>query len=121
MLEKTLPWCSVINQDKYYYDEDSYHHVRSPNGTFINWEVLSAFNMKKMKEDISVVSQNLLKGTPLRECNTITYPGFKSIRTRLSPVLIIEGKSVFINKMVKIHSNDDRNCYLQRSRYCQLV
>ena len=101
MLEKTLPWCSVINQDKYYYDEDSYHHVRSPNGNFINWEVLSAFNMKKMKEDISVISQNLLKGTPLRECNTITYPGFKSIRTRLSPVLIIEGKIVFINKIVK--------------------
>lgn len=85
-------------QDKYYYEEDSNHHVRSTNGNFINWEVLSAFNMKKMKEDISVVSQNLLKGAPPRERNTITYPGFKSIRTRLSPVLIIEGKSDFLQQ-----------------------
>ena len=46
-LEKMLPWCSVINQDKYYHGEDSCHHVRS--GNLINWEVLEAFDMKRMK------------------------------------------------------------------------
>jgi len=93
MLEKTLPWCSVINQDKYYYEEDSCHHVKSAN--MINWEVLSAFNMEKMKEDISVVSKNLLKGPPPCENNTIAYPGFKSIKMRLCPVLIVEGIVIF--------------------------
>ena len=58
----------------------------------INWEVLSAFNMEKMKEDISIVSKKLQKGTPPCENNTIAYPGLKSIKMRLCPVLIVEGK-----------------------------
>lgn len=95
MLEKVLPWCSVINQDKYYHEEDSCHHVRSKNGNLINWEVLSAFNMKKMKEDISIVSKNLLKGTPPCERDNISYPGLKSLKTRPCPVLIIEGIVIF--------------------------
>ncbi len=67
----------------------------------INWEVLSAFNMEKMKEDISVVSKNLLKGTPPCENNTIAYPGFKSIKMRLCPVLIVEGKWLLTFWMAK--------------------
>ena len=72
--------------------------MRSKNGNLINWEVLSAFNMKKMKEDISIVSKNLLKGTPPCERDNISFPGFKSLKTRPCPVLIIEGKTLFGGK-----------------------
>ena len=54
--------------------------------------------MKKMKEDISIVSKNLLKGTPPCERDNISYPGFKSLKTRPCPVLIIEGKTLFGGK-----------------------
>ena len=29
LLGKVLPWCQVVNQDKYYHEEDSSSHVRN--------------------------------------------------------------------------------------------
>ena len=52
LLEKVLPRCSVLNQDKYYYQEDSGKHVRDNKSNFINWEVPQAFNMCQMYSDI---------------------------------------------------------------------
>ena len=78
LLGKVLPWCQVVNQDKYYHEEDSSSHVRNKvilsrldnlNITslmliiqptnLINWEVLEAFNMEKMKLDIEQIRQNV--------------------------------------------------------------
>ena len=42
----------MVNLDKYYYDEDSSHHVRDNKTNLINWEVLQAFNMNQMHRDI---------------------------------------------------------------------
>ena len=93
-LEKMLPWCSVINQDKYYHGEDSCHHVRS--GNLINWEVLEAFDMNRMKEDISTVSQNLLMRKTLSgQPGSGHTTALKSMKIRNSPVLIIEGIVIF--------------------------
>ena len=52
LLEKVLPRAAVVNLDKYYYEEDSSHHVRDNKTNFINWEVLQAFNMNQMHRDI---------------------------------------------------------------------
>ena len=54
MLEKVLTSCMVINQDTYYYEEGSDKHVKDPVTHMINWEVLEAFNMGKMHNDLSL-------------------------------------------------------------------
>ena len=78
LLGKALPWCQVVNQDKYYHEEDSGSHVRNKviqsrldnlniillmfiiqPTNLINWEVLEAFNMEKMKLDIEQIRQNV--------------------------------------------------------------
>ena len=43
----------VINQDTYYYEENSDNHVKDPVTNMINWEVLESFNMEKMHNDIT--------------------------------------------------------------------
>ena len=66
MLEKVLPSCMVINQDTYYYDDDSDKHVKDPVTNLINWEVIEAFNMEKMHEDIINIRTNF-KGRNIEE------------------------------------------------------
>ena len=58
MLEKVLASCTVINQDTYYYEDESDKHVKDPATNLINWEVMEAFNMEKMHQDISNIRKN---------------------------------------------------------------
>ena len=106
MLEKVLPSCMVINQDNYYYEEDSEKHVKDPVTNMINWEVLEAFNMEKMHEDILNIRTNHLGRKP-EEVKQIDQTGLlKSILVdkmidmtllkkvemlKTTPILIIEG------------------------------
>ena len=59
LLEKVFPRASVVNLDKYYYEEDSPHHVRDHKTKFINWEVLEAFNMNQMHRDIFNIQEKV--------------------------------------------------------------
>ena len=59
LLEKVFPRVSVVNLDKYYYEEDSPHHVRDHKTKFINWEVLEAFNMNQMHRDIFNIQEKV--------------------------------------------------------------
>ena len=71
LLEKVLPWCSVINQDKYYYHEESSHHVRDIKDNLINWEVPQAFNMNQMYRDVLELQRKVRTGEILRVFYTI--------------------------------------------------
>eukprot|EP00092_Neocalanus_flemingeri_P012956 GFUD01013958.1.p1 GENE.GFUD01013958.1~~GFUD01013958.1.p1 ORF type:complete len:227 (-),score=73.14 GFUD01013958.1:2-682(-) len=59
MLERVLTSCVVINQDAYYHQEESDKHVRDPVTNMINWEVMEAFNMEQMHQDIISARQKL--------------------------------------------------------------
>jgi len=59
MLENILPSCKVINQDTYYHEDDSIHHIKDKKTNLINWEVLEAFNMEKMHLDINHIRQKV--------------------------------------------------------------
>ena len=58
MLERLLTRCVVINQDKYYHEDESDKHVKDPATNLINWEVMEAFNMEKMHKDIDHAKTN---------------------------------------------------------------
>lgn len=62
MIRKAFNRCEVLNQDSYYYLEESPHHLRDPVTKQINWEVLQAFDMDKMVSDLQgVISRHELQ------------------------------------------------------------
>jgi len=98
LLGKALPWCQVVNQDKYYHEEDSGSHVRNKPTNLINWEVLEAFNMEKMKLDIEQIRQNAFnhKTLPTQQKNTIKgISRWKDTKLKPIPILIVEGIIIF--------------------------
>jgi len=101
LLEKVLPRCSVLNQDKYYYQEDSGKHVRDNKSNFINWEVPQAFNMFQMYSDIKdlqIKPQLIRMNENLAEAEKV-LKGNQSLlhlaRKTPAPILIIEGITIF--------------------------
>ena len=60
ILEKVFTHCKVINQDTFYHGEECSNHVRDPATNLINWEVMQAFNMEKMYEDIDKAKESLM-------------------------------------------------------------
>jgi len=88
MLEKALPLCTVINQDKYYYDDDSPHHIIDKKTNLINWEVLEAFNMDRMHLDITTLKQKMAK-------ENLIGLGAQTSQIKQIPLLVLEGIIIF--------------------------
>ena len=66
MLERLFTRCVVINQDKYYHEDESDKHVRDTATNMINWEVMESFNMEQMHKDINTARQKYKVSIPLK-------------------------------------------------------
>lgn len=54
-LHNIFPDASIINQDVYFLQPDDARHTRIPSLNHLNWEILSALDMDKMRSDIKEV------------------------------------------------------------------
>lgn len=123
LLEKVFPRVSVVNLDKYYYEEDSPHHVRDHKTNFINWEVLQAFNMNQMHRDIFNIQEKLrlaersMKTPDHSEIRKVLgdsqhlQPLLHLAQKTLTPILIVEGIIIFEDS--KIHKLCDLMYFIE--------
>lgn len=80
----------MINQDEYFYPEDSPNHKWLERLKHINWEILSALNMPKMMDDI----QKLL-GPDYALYTTGQSPLSNEKPSAYVNILIVEGFTIF--------------------------
>lgn len=56
LLQRSFPWCRIIHQDNYFYDDDHSSHVRVPDvQNHVNYEILGSMDMPKMYQDIKAI------------------------------------------------------------------
>lgn len=79
---------SIINQDDYFYAEDSICHTRVERLKHINWEIMSALNMIKMCSDL----KNILGDYRVYSESDKEMRAFQPVYVN---ILIIEGFIIF--------------------------
>ena len=47
-LHKVIPNSIALNQDQYYWNDDSENHILAEGIKYINWELVSAFDNEKL-------------------------------------------------------------------------
>jgi len=57
LLQKSFPWCRVIHQDTYFYEDDSENHIRlGPElQNHANYELITSLNMDQMCKDVDAI------------------------------------------------------------------
>jgi len=56
LLQRSFPWCRIVHQDFYFYDDEHPSHVRVPEvENHVNYELLTSMDMNKMHKDISAI------------------------------------------------------------------
>lgn len=78
---------SLVNQDDYFYPEDSCFHTPLENLKHINWEIMSALNMNQMCDDIKKILGPTFQ-LYSKDKNETHHPVYVNI-------LIIEGFIIF--------------------------
>lgn len=59
-LHGLFPDASIIHQDMYFLQPDDARHTQIPSLSHLNWEILSALDMDKMRNDIKEVLSRLV-------------------------------------------------------------
>lgn len=90
-LHEYFPESVKIGQDDYFHPIDSPHHVKCDSLNHINWELMSALDMKSMKSDINMIisqdpSSNCLPSKAKRSVKSQN-----SLNTQCRNILILEG------------------------------
>jgi len=113
LLERSFPWCHVIHQDTYFYDDDHPNHVRMPEiENHVNYESPCSLNMDQMQEDVLKILSETGEfhydssfNTPSFDTGVELLKTIKDISknydtTKYSkiPVLILEGFTIFTSK-----------------------
>ena len=115
----------VVNQDAYFYPEDSPHHTHLERLNHINWEISTALNMNQMCENIQeILGENnelYTKNDDEDDDDAILDESIVS-KTHLN-ILIIEGITLFNNTyllelcQLKFHLHlPYEKCFERRSR-----
>jgi len=92
----------LFHQDEYYWLEDSKNHVRDSKTGFINWEVMSSFDMqsalKDLKSELAASSGNSKKLQPRQWTIDNTFKNPDSYETIIDPttfehirLIVVEG------------------------------
>jgi nicotinamide/nicotinate riboside kinase len=58
ILQRIFKNSSVFNQDLYYWPDGSEHHIKDPESGFVNWELISAFNMNSLVSDLTAATSS---------------------------------------------------------------
>ena len=96
-------WVIHLNQDDFYFDDRSSHHVTLPQfNNHINWELHSAFDMKKMTQITrrSLVKDDLETNCSLVDSFVLENEEIKSVKKNPNisfnkPIVIVEGITIF--------------------------
>lgn len=114
----TLNEVKILNQDDYFLQVDDPRHTIIPNLGHLNWELLSALDMKKMSDDI----QAIIRKSCIQTQNTNNYESaFQSNHIQLN-ILIIEGFLIYNHPFtyeicdIKLHLNLDYSVCFERRR-----
>ncbi|CAG7825840.1 unnamed protein product [Allacma fusca] len=115
LLQRSFPWCRVIYQDSYFFDDDDPRHVRLEEVDHVNYEILSALNMEQMEKDVVTTLQ---EDQPILGTNGDGYDapnfetsgkelldnvqdiGFDTSKYRKVPILLLEGFTIFGSELL---------------------
>lgn len=107
-LLETLPGTvKLINQDDYFYPEDSQHHVPAPGGLMHhNWDVISSLNMERMEKDVLDIINSKIpeksesyfhRGVSNTSCSEHSSSS-RANAVHYRPILLLDGFLLFDHK-----------------------
>ncbi|XP_042864211.1 nicotinamide riboside kinase 2-like [Penaeus japonicus] len=106
-LQETLPGTvKLINQDDYFFPEDSQHHVPAPGGLMHhNWDIISSLDMEGMIKDVLDIIKTipeksepyLNRGTYSAPCSGLSSSSSASA-IHYCPILLLDGFLLFDHK-----------------------
>ena len=106
MVDKIFSHCTVLHQDDFYYEENCEKHVRVEGMGHMNWELVTAFDMLKMrnsaekfvKDEGAAVSRAAVSEVLGRLKELPSSPAVGDVRKAVNgyckPILLLEGITV---------------------------
>jgi len=111
LLQKAMPWAKALHQDDYFFPENSTEHRWLLKPRHVNWEIISALDMKSMWRDAnkaieeisSVEAKAKSNGEKISDCSVDEFgssiESVQAIRNLWdTPVLLLDGFTLFAHR-----------------------